>query len=199
MVYNSEGQGGGFGPTSEYYGKGCRFMIIWIDGTYCVGKTSVAKRLDERLGDDIELLESDYYFDEMIKKTIKKAKVDHSFFLKGYSLPQNDMRFIKEFKKLIVEKSNNTNKNLIVDMALTQMECKKYLFDSLQEEGRTIVHIILLADEENLKLRIKKDENRMKEVALDWMKDNVSFLNDNYSDAMRIKTDNMSTNDIVDE
>ena len=39
-------------------------MIIWIDGTYGVGKTAVAKRLKERFSDNkAELLESDYYSD----------------------------------------------------------------------------------------------------------------------------------------
>ena len=36
-------------------------MIIWVDGTYSVGKTTVAKKTAARLGSEAELLESDYY------------------------------------------------------------------------------------------------------------------------------------------
>ncbi len=174
-------------------------MIIWIDGTYGVGKTTVAKQLKERFGNGAELLESDYYSDETIKKIKKEAEVAHRIPFNEEKLPQNDMRFIREFKKLIEEKSNDTNKKLIVDMALTQMECKENLFDCLQKEEKNIVHIILMADKENLESRIKKDENRMKEIALDCLEYNISFLDDNYPEAIRIKTDNRDTDDIVDE
>lgn len=174
-------------------------MIIWVDGTYCVGKTTVAKRLKERFGNEAELLESDYYNDETRKKIVEEAEAAHSISFIGGTLPQNNMRFIRDFKKLIEEKSNVTNKKLIVDMALTRMECKENLFDCLQREGKNIVHIILTANEETIKSRIKKDENRMKEIALDWLKYNISFLDGNYPDAIRIKTDNQDTDDIVDE
>ena len=39
-------------------------MIIWINGTYCVGKTDVSGRLKEKFSaDDVELLELDNYSD----------------------------------------------------------------------------------------------------------------------------------------
>ena len=36
-------------------------MIIWIDGTYGVGKTTVAKQLKKKWGSETELLEADEY------------------------------------------------------------------------------------------------------------------------------------------
>lgn len=38
------------------------------------------------------------------------------------------------------------------------------------------MHFILTADELIIQERIKKDENRMKGLALDWLEDNISFL-----------------------
>lgn len=174
-------------------------MIIWVDGTYCVGKTTIAKQLKERLGGAIELLESDYYSNETLKRIVEEAEAAHTMPHIGGTLPQNNMRFIREFKDLIAKKSEDTDKKLIVDMALTRVECKENLFDCLQKEGKSIEHIILTADVETIKERIKKDENRMKEVALEWLTDNIAFLDRNYPDAIRIKTDNRDVNDIVTE
>ena len=44
-------------------------MIIWIDGTYGIGKTQVALKVYEKLRDNkIELLNSDQYYREIIKE-----------------------------------------------------------------------------------------------------------------------------------
>lgn len=175
------------------------FMIIWVDGTYGVGKTTVAKRLATRFGSEAELLESDYYSNETLKKIIEEAELTHSYPHIGGCLPQNNMRFIREFKELIKEKSKDTNKKLIIDMALTRVGCKENLFECIQKEGQDIVHIILTADKETIEERIGKDTNRMKTVALEWLADNIEFLNRNYPDAIRIKTDKRDIDDIADE
>ena len=151
------------------------------------------------MGSVAELLESDYYSNETLKKIVEEAKSSHTMPHIGGTSPQNNIRFLREFKELIEEKSEDTSKQWIIDMALTRIECKENLFDCLQEEGKKIIHFILTADEETIKKRIKKDENRMKELALDWLEYNISFLKDNYPDAIRIKTDNRDIDDIVDE
>ena len=43
-------------------------MIIWVDGTYGVGKTTIATMLKEKMGDEVELLLSGYYCNATIKK-----------------------------------------------------------------------------------------------------------------------------------
>ena len=53
-------------------------MIIWVDGTYSVGKTTVAKRTAARLGSEAELLESDYYSNETLKRIVEEAEESHS-------------------------------------------------------------------------------------------------------------------------
>lgn len=175
-------------------------MIIWIDGTYGVGKTEVAKRLKERFSDNkAELLEADYYSEESLKRLVEEAKANNSFPHIGGTLPQNNMRFIQEFRELIEEKSKNSEKYLIVDMALTMQECKKELFDRLKKGNKDILHIILTADNETIKARVKSDKSRMKDIALDWLANNVTFLDNNFPDALRIKTDNRNIDDIVTE
>lgn len=175
-------------------------MIIWIDGTYGVGKTAVAMKIKESLSDDnAELLEADCYSNELLKCVVEEAETNNSFPNIGGTLPQNNMRFLREFRELIEEKSKHADKKLIVDMALTMKECKEELFDRLKSNGRNIVHIILTADEDTIKSRIKNGRNRLNETALEWLKPNIAFLDKNFLDAIRIKTDNRDVNDIVAE
>ncbi|MCM1499355.1 MAG: AAA family ATPase [Clostridium sp.] len=175
-------------------------MIIWIDGTYGVGKTTVAMRLKEKfLDDNIELLESDYYSNEVLKYLVEEAEANNSFLQIKGTLPQNNIDFIKAFREMIEEKFQKENVNFIVDMALTMKECKEELFDYLKNNGVNMVYIILTADEDTIRKRIRDDGNRMKEIALEWLVQNIVFLDKNFPDAIRIKTDNRSVDDVVAE
>lgn len=175
-------------------------MIIWIDGTYGVGKTSVAKKVMEYFSDnEVELLESDFYSNESWRFLAEEAKANNSIPHICGILPQNNIRFIQEFRELIDRKSMDIGKKLIVDMVVTKKECKEELFDRLISGGRNIVHIILTADEETIKSRIKNDETRMKEIALDNLKDNLYFLDENFPEALWIKTDKRNINEIAKE
>lgn len=149
--------------------------------------------------DEVELLESDFYSNESWRCLAEKAKANNSIPYICGTLPQNNLYFIQEFRKLIDRKSMDTGKKLIVDMAVTKKECKEELFDRLISGGRNIVHIILTADEETIKSRIKNDETRMKDIALDNLKDNISFLNENFPEALWIKTDERAISEIAKE
>ena len=110
-------------------------------------------RLVEKYGRDQSLmkyvnsdtLKESYYCNATIKKIVAEAEANHRFPCIGGTLPQNNIRFLREFKELIEEKS--AEKTLIIDMALTMTECKVNLYDSLEKEGQSIKHFILTADE----------------------------------------------------
>ena len=173
-------------------------MIVWINGSFGVGKTAVSLKIREKYMDDkIELLESDVYAEEVLKEIVKEAKMNNYFPNLGGTLPQNNIRFLDKFKKLIEEKSEDANKVLLVDMALTMRVCKERLFDSLVADGKRIIHIILTADKETMEFRIRNDHNRDKQLALDELESD--FLEKNFEEAIRIKTDNRSTDDIANE
>ena len=92
-------------------------MIIWIDGTYGVGKTSVTLVLEKILKKrNIEVLLSDSFF----------LKWLHKKFCGGGTLPQNNVQFIEYFRDIIEGK---IEKEIIIDMSLTQHECKEMLYD----------------------------------------------------------------------
>lgn len=171
-------------------------MIILIDGTFGIGKTTIAYNLKDKFGDSAEVLDSDYYYHKYIENWMM-----HNSEFKIGTFPQNDNNFIKEFKNLIEEKAIKNDKKLIVTMALIQRNCKEILFDCLKKEQKDMIHIILTAEENNIIERIKKDENksRDKHNALEWLKPNIDFLEKNYPNDIWIKTDNRDIDSIVDE
>lgn len=179
-------------------------MIIWLDGTFGVGKTTIAYSLKDKFGDSAEVLDSDCY-KEFHKKDIEKwmeNPIENNNEKKKIgTLLQNDGNFIEEFKNLIEEKAIKNDKKLIVTMALTEKKCKEALFDCLKKEQKDMIHIILTAEENNIIERIKKDENksRDKHNALEWLKPNIDFLEKNYPNDIWIKTDNRDIDSIVDE
>lgn len=84
-------------------------------------------------------------------------------------------------------------------MALSSEICKKELLEYVANKNR-VVHIVLTADEYNLKQRIRNDVNRrMKEVALNNLNYNIDFYNNNYKCAIHINTINKNIDSIADE
>lgn len=175
-------------------------MIIWIDGTYGVGKTTVASELMERFSNsEAEFLQSDRYRQEMWDEMVAESKRTNCMPDFGGFCPQNNIKFLEKMKGIIKERASISAKYVIFDMAVTMIECKEKLFDPLLSDGNDIIHIILIADEEIIKSRIENDNNRDKVFALNNLKNNLIFLNSNFNDAIRIKTNNRSVGDIVDE
>ena len=176
------------------------FMIIWINGTYCVGKTDVSRRLKERLSAyDAELLELDNYSDSIMGKVLKNPKENNISYADIDGASSYDIQYHEEFRAMIEEKAN---KMLIVDTAITDKTCKNIVFDYLSEKYDDLLHIILMADEETIKVRIQNDDKRKhddKVFALANLRNNLSFMEENFKDAIWIKTDDRDVESIVDE
>lgn len=167
-------------------------MIIWLDGTYGIGKSTVAEKIKQLLDDEnIEILESDNIYMKMIQKNPLTA-------LGTGTLPQNNIHFINLFKELIEEKSSKKNKIFIVDMSITQKECKVELFEYLKNKNIEILHIILTASKETLFTRIENSTNR-DSISLLYMDENIKFLNDNFKTDIRVNTDNKTIDEIANE
>ena len=176
----------------------CR--IVWIDGTYGVGKTYVANRLKNRISSlhRVEVLESDIYWQNRIKRELDEAIQKNILPPMLWTLPQNDIGFINEFKKVIDVKNKNSNNILIIDMALTHEECKERLFNAYLKGAKKSIHIVLYAKEEIIRQRIQNDGTRDKQTALDYLHENICFLEKNYQDACWINAEK-DIDDIVDE
>lgn len=160
-------------------------MIIWIDGTHGVGKSTVTNGLKLRLSDlRPKHLDSDTY--------------TYMLAYGGGVTLQNNIRFLKAFRELIDKIVTDGCNLLIVEMALTQKECKEYLFDILKQKHQ-IIHIILTASEKTITARINSDSKRDKRLALGHLTKNIAFLNQNYPDAVFINTEGIPITDVCDD
>lgn len=163
-------------------------MIVWIDGTFGVGKTSVAEALKEKFPlQDVIHLDADRIYQDGGWK-----------YFGGGFFAQNNERFLSDFKSLI-EESAKENRIMIVTMALTTDECRDNLFRQLQSTTSKLIHVILLASEQTVLFRIENDvPTRDKDYAKRNMKKNTEYLGKNYSEAIRLGTDGKSINEVAD-
>ncbi len=166
-------------------------MIIWINGTYGVGKTTTIDKLKEKLeSHNCSIISSDEFH----------KKNPHIFDSGGGCYPQNNKKFNKYFKEHIIEIiKHNTKKYIIIDMALTDKICKEQLFDYFVNKEKNLIHIILTASKETIKSRIRNDKNRDYTDIISYLDYNLHFLEQNYDNAIRINTESENINDIVDE
>lgn len=164
-------------------------LVVLLDGTYGVGKTTISLKVNEILTGKFKLIDSDNEYRSMIKKNPLLAL--------GGALPQNNMNFITQLRKTIIE--NAKDNNLIVTMSLSQPECLEYLYRPLASlEDIKVLHVILLANKEAIKKHINYDKNRDKTFALEWFESNEKFFEENYLDAIKINIENKSINELAE-
>ena len=170
-------------------------MIIWLNGTYGVGKTSVAREIQKQLSrEDTMIFDPDELFQSMDEKSfLDMIKND------GGMKPQNNKRFlnrvIEELKKYL-----SSDIICIVPMALTLIEGKEIVWDYVSQHCSRCFHFVLEADESVICERIKADLKRTdKSFALQEIGTNVSLINKYFQEAIRIDTNNKKVEDVAQE
>ncbi len=167
-------------------------MIVLINGTYGVGKSTVAQSIQDKIP-NVEILESDFYYLQMIEKDYNLAF--------GGTTPQNNMNFLSRFKKVVFDlmEDDNFNKITIVVMAITRDECNKEILEPLAEKCPDFYHFILTANRDTIIERINKQEKRDKAWAISFLNSNIKYLEDNFEHVPRINTENKEISEIADE
>lgn len=163
-------------------------MIIWINGTHGVGKTSVAIALKRLLGNKSFILDADAAFPTFAREKILKVG--------GGVFPQTNVNFMKEFKTDIIEYSKR-NEIIIVPMTACTNESKDILIDYFR--NKNFIHIILEAEDEKIKERIMNDLSRDKELSINEMKANEDFLKNNYPQNEFVDTSYLSIDEIANK
>lgn len=170
-------------------------MIVWIDGANGVGKSHVAAELADLLADrNAEYVESDQYWYDALEHFPE-------MFLLGINPCQNQY-MIAKLRESLEEKIRDPDKILFVPMTLADKKCNGGLLNYFAEKGISTLHIILLAKRETLESRIKNDPIRTKSDQneqigkLNW---HMTYLENNYPDAIRIDTDDKSLDEVVGE
>lgn len=162
--------------------------IVWIDGTFGSGKTTVASAITKRIN-NAHLIE----FDALQEKYEPNSISD--FFGERYPEAKRYLvdALINEMRKLMQE---GCCEYLVIPIALINDYCKEKLVNGF--EGVEYYHFILTASCEVLHKRIAEQDNRDVDLALTYMSQAMMYLNNNYSDAIRIDTSNMDIEIVVD-
>lgn len=163
--------------------------IIWIDGTFGIGKTAVANEIAKRIS-NVYLLEFD-----ALQMKCKPNSISDLF---GERYPEAKRYLIdaleNEMLKLIDEECYDY---LIVPIALINDYCNHKLANGFVDSES--YHLILTASSEILIHRIHNQENRDVDLAITYMQTAITYLDNHYFDAIRIDTSNMNVDSVAEK
>ena len=165
-------------------------MIIWIDGTFGIGKTAVAYELQNKYsGSDV------IDFDDFIKT----VRIENPWkLIIGKRYPEDKKSYVDSLVDCLNKKiSTNQIQTIIVPITLITDYCKERLIEEMKNRAETI-HFILYSSKEKLLERIEKQDGRDVDLAITYYDEATSYLKVNYKDAIRIDTENMTIGEITD-
>lgn len=159
--------------------------VAVINGTYGIGKTSVANIIAQNDTNNFVMMDPDEYYNQLAKKGA-------TFFI-GWPM-QNSKIYLMYFR-CKVEKALEGS-NVIIPITISTDVCKKELYDYF-ESITDIVHIVLHADEDVVIKRIENDVGRSKEFSKEKLEGNMVFIKKHFSDANWIDTTTKSIEEVV--
>ena len=164
-------------------------MIVWIDGTFGVGKTTISNALNKGLQES-EVIDFDEY--------VKGVQPDNSMgLIFGKRYPEAKRCYIDALVVELERKLTQDDKRVyIVPIALITDYCRVRLVEYFMNITET-AHIILGISKEKLLYRIRNQVGRDDDLAITYYEEATKYLNNNYLDAIRIDTDYMEIKDIV--
>ena len=183
-------------------------VIIWLNGTYGVGKTSVAREIKSKIfNQNAVVLESDDFFESMAKEIY-----DDMILNGGGAIPQNNKLFLERFKEKLELYMNSETICIVsnvylgyiflvssLTMALTEKESIEILWDYLLQNSSDVCQFILEAEETIIEKRVKSDTKReQKDFALYELSRNIKFLDKNFKNIERIDTNNKTVENIAE-
>lgn len=120
-------------------------MIYWLNGAYGAGKSTVAEKLKERIGNA-------HIFDaEEVGNAVRDnypESLKHSIIFDGYPL-WREMNV-----KLLKDMAQRYDGDIIVPMTLILDEAREEIIGGLTDGGIAVLYIFLDADAETLRARI---------------------------------------------
>ena len=148
-------------------------MIVWINGPFGIGKTTLASMLALRI-------ENSFVFDPeevgfMIRKLTPPAQQLSDF---------QDYPLWRELVvKTILHASSDSQTTVIVPMTLVNKQYHNEIFSSLREHGKTIKHMVLVASKEVILQRLESrgdDEQSWPALQIDRCLEGLPQLKDAY-------------------
>ncbi len=153
-------------------------MIIWINGSFGVGKTTIAENLKDRITN------SKIYDPEKVGMFLYKTLPEKKDDFQDYELWRTiNYEMLKELDK--------HNEVIIVPMTITNLQYYKDIVGRLQRGGIKVLHFILTADKEKIISRLNARGNST-EWAYRQVDRCVTAFQNNSFECQRIDTNNKS-------
>lgn len=147
-------------------------MIVWINGSFGVGKTTIAKILKEKL--DNAVIYDPEVIGDFLMKTVSEKKNDFQ-----------DYELWREINNNILKRLNKKYKFIIVPMTITN----RTYFEEIIKDLDEVKHFILIATKKNIMKRLKKRKNST-EWAYNQVDRCINTFNNNSFEGIRINTNN---------
>lgn len=157
-------------------------MIIWINGCFGVGKTTVAGRLKEKIDNSI------IYDPEKVG----------TFLFKTLPVKEDDFQDYELWRMINYEMLKNLNtefKVIIVPMTITNIQYYDEIIGRLERDGVNIKHFILAANKEIIISRLNIRENST-EWAYRQVDRCVTAFQEEFIKGSRIDTNNKSIDEV---
>ncbi len=163
-------------------------MLIVINGSFGVGKSTICKNLIKELGKKEWIyLESDYYYIKMVEEDMNKA-------LGTGTTPSTNEKFLRYYQELIIEEMNN--KNVIVDLTINNYKAKDYIIDYLTKNDFKIIQIILESSQDKVLERTKNDNRECIELLYTYDENKKAF-DELFPDIKRIDTTSIGIEEVT--
>lgn len=158
-------------------------MIIWINGSFGVGKTSTAKVLNEEL--DKSIIYDPEEIGGFLSNMFNHEKDDFQDYELWRILNSDILKYLCSIHEVV-----------IVPMTITNNKYYDEIVNSLELSGIKINHFILCASKENIINRLDSRESST-EWAYNQVDKCINVFESNKFNSVKINTDNMTISDVV--
>ena len=158
-------------------------MIIWINGSFGVGKTSTAKVLNEEL--DKSIIYDPEEIGGFLSNMFNHEKDDFQDYELWRILNSDILKYLCSIHEVV-----------IVPMTITNNKYYDEIVNSLELSGIKINHFILCASKENIINRLDSRESST-EWAYNQVDKCINAFESNKFNSVKINTDNMTISDVV--
>lgn len=155
-------------------------MIIWINGSFGVGKTTIAKKLNKKVKESI------IYDPEEIGIFLTKILPKKEDF--------QDYELWRKFNYEILKYLNSKYQNIIVPMTITNVQYYNEIVGKLRQDNIKVESFILIASKNTLIERLNKRNST------EWAYKQIDRCTKIFEldfDGKKINTDNISINNVA--
>lgn len=158
-------------------------MIIWINGSFGVGKTTIAKKLENKI--DKSIIYDPEEIGIFLSNTLPIKENDFQDYELWRTLNYDILKYLSAKYELI-----------IVPMTITNLQYYDEIVGKLEREGIDINHFILIATKENLIKRLD-DRKNSTEWTYRQIDRCVNFFESCNLKGQKINTNNQSIDEIT--